>query len=72
VSNQSYSAGEPQGQQRQEEPPTLSQLRSDIGNGQFHLVLALLATTDPRMKWMATNCRDLSPSTFLRISSDEG
>jgi 4-amino-4-deoxy-L-arabinose transferase-like glycosyltransferase len=45
--------------------PTLSQLQSDIGNGQFHLVLALPASTDPRMKWMAANCEDLSATTYF-------
>jgi 4-amino-4-deoxy-L-arabinose transferase-like glycosyltransferase len=45
--------------------PTLSQLQSDIQNGQFHLVLALPDTTDPRMKWIAANCQDLSPTTYF-------
>ena len=47
--------------------PTLAQLKTDIANHQFHLVLAL-STTDPRMKWIATHCRDLGPRTFLCIA----
>ena len=45
--------------------PTLSQLQSGIGNGQFHLVLALPASTDPRLKWIAANCQDLSSTTYV-------
>jgi len=49
--------------------PTLAQLKTDIANHQFHLVLAL-STTDPRMKWIATHCRDLGPRTFLCTAPD--
>jgi hypothetical protein len=38
--------------------PTLSQLKADIGAGQFHLVLAA-TSTDPRLRWIAAHCRRL-------------
>src|ERR1700733_2410036 len=47
--------------------PTLAQLKTDIASHHFHLVLAL-STKDPRMRWIATHCRDLSPRTFLCIA----
>ena len=47
--------------------PTLAQLKTDIASHQFHLVLAL-STKDPRMRWIATHCRDLSPRTFLCVA----
>jgi 4-amino-4-deoxy-L-arabinose transferase-like glycosyltransferase len=47
--------------------PTLAQLKTDIASHQFHLVLAL-STKDPRMRWIATHCRDLGPRTFLCIA----
>lgn len=47
--------------------PTLAQLKTDIAAHQFHLVLAL-STRDPRMQWIATHCRDLTPRTFLCIA----
>lgn len=49
--------------------PTLNQLKADIRNGQFHLVLAL-STTDPRLKWIATHCRDLSSHTYYCVPAD--
>jgi hypothetical protein len=49
--------------------PTLAQLKTDIANHQFHLVLAL-STIDPRMTWIATHCRDLGPRTFLCTAPD--
>jgi 4-amino-4-deoxy-L-arabinose transferase-like glycosyltransferase len=49
--------------------PTLSQLKADIRNGQFHLVLAL-STTDPRLEWIATHCRDLSSHTYYCVPTD--
>lgn len=36
--------------------PTLDQLRADIRDGLFHLVLAG-ASTDPRLKWIAAHCQ---------------
>jgi 4-amino-4-deoxy-L-arabinose transferase-like glycosyltransferase len=49
--------------------PTLSQLKADIRDGQFHLVLAL-STSDPRLRWIATHCRDLSTHTFYCVPAD--
>ena len=40
--------------------PTLSQLQADVRAGQFHLVVAYSATTDPRIEWIAAHCQDLS------------
>jgi 4-amino-4-deoxy-L-arabinose transferase-like glycosyltransferase len=44
--------------------PTLSQLQADIREGQFHLVLALSASTDPRIKWIAAHCRGLGTTDY--------
>jgi 4-amino-4-deoxy-L-arabinose transferase-like glycosyltransferase len=45
--------------------PTLAQLQADIREGKFHLVLAT-TTTDPRLRWIATHCLNLSvPGTVL-------
>jgi 4-amino-4-deoxy-L-arabinose transferase-like glycosyltransferase len=52
--------------------PTLSQLKSDISNAQFHLVLGLDITTDPRMQWIAAHCKDLGPHTFYCTRPDAG
>jgi 4-amino-4-deoxy-L-arabinose transferase-like glycosyltransferase len=49
--------------------PTLSQLKADIRNGQFHLVL-VLSTSDPRLEWIATHCRDLSSHTYYCVPAD--
>jgi 4-amino-4-deoxy-L-arabinose transferase-like glycosyltransferase len=49
--------------------PTLSQLKADIRNGQFHLVLAL-STTDPRLRWIATHCRKLGGTTYYCVRAD--
>jgi hypothetical protein len=35
--------------------PTLSQLKSEIRHGKFHLVLAA-PSRDPRLRWIATHC----------------
>ena len=43
--------------------PTLSQLKADIRSAQFHLVLALPSTTDPRIQWIAANCQHLGANT---------
>jgi 4-amino-4-deoxy-L-arabinose transferase-like glycosyltransferase len=51
--------------------PTLTQLKTDILNHQFHLVLALSATTtDPRMQWIAAHCRHLNAHTYFCISAN--
>jgi 4-amino-4-deoxy-L-arabinose transferase-like glycosyltransferase len=51
--------------------PTLSQLKADIRHGQFHLVLVLApTTTDPRLEWIATHCRDLSSHTYYCVPAD--
>jgi 4-amino-4-deoxy-L-arabinose transferase-like glycosyltransferase len=41
--------------------PTLRQLRTDIANGQFHLVLAG-RSRDPRIEWIVTHCQYLGRS----------
>jgi 4-amino-4-deoxy-L-arabinose transferase-like glycosyltransferase len=51
--------------------PTLGELQADIRSGQFHLVLAL-STVDPRIRWIATHCRDLSARTFYCVPADAG
>jgi hypothetical protein len=46
--------------------PTLPQLRADIRQGRFHLVLAA-ASADPRLRWIAAHCMALgSATTVLR------
>jgi 4-amino-4-deoxy-L-arabinose transferase-like glycosyltransferase len=46
--------------------PTLTQLKTDILNHQFHLVLTLSATsTDPRIQWIASHCHRLSARAYL-------
>jgi 4-amino-4-deoxy-L-arabinose transferase-like glycosyltransferase len=50
--------------------PTLSQLKTDILNGQFHLVV-MLSPVDPRMRWIASHCRLLRRNrTYYCIPSD--
>jgi len=51
--------------------PTLSQLQADIGAAKFHLVLAL-SRTDPRLKWIAGNCRSLSATVYFCVKADGG
>ena len=51
--------------------PTLGELQADIRSGQFHLVLAL-STVDPRIRWIAAHCRDLSARTFYCVPADAG
>ena len=51
--------------------PTLSQLKTDIADARFHLVIAL-STTDPRMAWIAAHCQDLSAKTFYCTRPDAG
>jgi 4-amino-4-deoxy-L-arabinose transferase-like glycosyltransferase len=44
--------------------PTLAQLQADIRESKFHLVLAT-ATTDPRLRWIATHCLSIGvPGTL--------
>jgi 4-amino-4-deoxy-L-arabinose transferase-like glycosyltransferase len=42
--------------------PTLAQLRADVRAGRFHLVLAT-SNTDPRLRWIAAHCLNLSGPT---------
>jgi 4-amino-4-deoxy-L-arabinose transferase-like glycosyltransferase len=42
--------------------PTLAQLQADVRAGRFHLVLAT-SNTDPRLRWIAAHCLNLSPPT---------
>ena len=52
--------------------PTLSQLKADILNGQFHLV-AILSTVDPRSRWIASHCQLLRRNrNYFCIPSDAG
>jgi 4-amino-4-deoxy-L-arabinose transferase-like glycosyltransferase len=48
--------------------PTLSQLQADIRTGQFHLVLAE-DTSDPRIAWIATHCRDVTKAAAGPLKS---
>jgi hypothetical protein len=49
--------------------PALSQLRSDVANGEFHLVLAA-STADPRLAWVAAHCQQLSAHVFYCTPAD--
>jgi 4-amino-4-deoxy-L-arabinose transferase-like glycosyltransferase len=50
--------------------PTLGQIQADIRSGQFHLVLGL-STADPRMRWIATHCRDVGGKhTYYCVRAD--
>ncbi len=49
--------------------PTLSQLQADIHEGKFHLVLAP-SLADPRIQWIAANCRLLSPHVYFCAEAD--
>ena len=52
--------------------PTLSQLKADILNGQFHWVL-MLSTVDQRMRWIAGHCQLVRRNrTYFCIPSDAG
>jgi 4-amino-4-deoxy-L-arabinose transferase-like glycosyltransferase len=42
--------------------PTLEQLRADIRDGRFHLVLAA-PSSDPRLRWIAAHCLDVGRAT---------
>ena len=43
--------------------PTLGQLQADIRAGRFHLVW-IATDTDPRLKWLATHCSQISPRFY--------
>jgi 4-amino-4-deoxy-L-arabinose transferase-like glycosyltransferase len=49
--------------------PTLAQLRSDVANGVFHLII-VATTADPRMAWIAAHCRQLSAHLYLCTPQD--
>jgi 4-amino-4-deoxy-L-arabinose transferase-like glycosyltransferase len=52
--------------------PTLSQLKTDILDGQFHLVV-MLSTADPRMRWIADHCQLLRRNrSYFCIPADAG
>jgi len=42
--------------------PTLAKLKNEVATGQFHLVLAG-RSGDPRIKWIASHCRDVGQPT---------
>ena len=52
--------------------PTLTQLKADIRSAQFHLVIALPSSTDPRIKWIAANCQRLGVNTYYCTPPDAG
>jgi hypothetical protein len=47
--------------------PTVTQLKTDVATGQFHLVLAG-RTRDPRIEWIAAHCQDVGHPTGALIS----
>lgn len=49
--------------------PTLTQLRQDILNDEFHLVL-VASTVDPRMAWVASHCSQLSGRLYYCTPKD--
>ena len=51
--------------------PTLGQLQPDIRAGRFHLVW-IATDTDPRLKWLATHCSQLSPRFYTCVPADAG
>ena len=50
--------------------PTLSQLQADIRDRQFHLVVALPASSDPRIQWISEHCNSLAGTTYLCVRAD--
>jgi len=50
--------------------PTLSQLQADIRDRQFHLVVALSASTDPRIQWISEHCNSLAGTTYYCVRAD--
>jgi hypothetical protein len=51
--------------------PTLAQLQADIRAGRFHLVW-IATDTDPRLKWLATHCSQISPRFYSCRPADAG
>jgi len=51
--------------------PTLGQLKADIRAGRFHLVW-IATDTDPRLKWLATHCSQVSPRFYSCRPADAG
>jgi 4-amino-4-deoxy-L-arabinose transferase-like glycosyltransferase len=51
--------------------PTLGQLQADIRAGRFHLVW-IATDTDPRLKWLASHCSQLSPRFYTCVPADAG
>jgi 4-amino-4-deoxy-L-arabinose transferase-like glycosyltransferase len=49
--------------------PTLAQLRKDILNDDFHLVV-VASTADPRMAWVMANCSSLSRHLYYCTPAD--
>jgi 4-amino-4-deoxy-L-arabinose transferase-like glycosyltransferase len=50
--------------------PTLSQLQADIRDKQFHLVVALPASTDPSIRWISEHCNSLGGTTYYCVRAD--
>jgi 4-amino-4-deoxy-L-arabinose transferase-like glycosyltransferase len=51
--------------------PTLGQLQADIRAGRFRLVW-IATDTDPRLKWLATHCSQISPRFYSCRPADAG
>ncbi len=51
--------------------PTLGQLQADIRAGRFHLVW-IATDTDPRLKWIATHCLQISRRLYTCQPADAG
>ncbi len=51
--------------------PTLAQLRADIRHGLFHLVW-VDSGTDPRLRWITTNCLHLSKRFYDCVPANAG
>ena len=51
--------------------PTLGQLQGDIRAGRFHLVW-IATDTDPRLKWIAIHCTQLSKRFYDCQPADAG
>jgi 4-amino-4-deoxy-L-arabinose transferase-like glycosyltransferase len=47
--------------------PTLTQLKTDVATGRFHLVIAG-HTRDPRIEWIAAHCQDVGHATEVLTS----
>ena len=51
--------------------PTLGQLQADIRASRFHLVW-IATDTDPRLKWLASHCSQITPRFYTCVPADAG